>query len=135
MSSHLSTQGLWGFREGLHFPRGHETSRLHVIVTDGTVGKCQMGTQHVSLSPHLLQKPLTQASPCRQQRLRCLAGCLLSGVLFDFAACAPYPGIRRNHRQQRPLEGHHTGILALSPAYISIQLYSTLQPILTPQTV
>lgn len=56
--SHLSTEGLWGFREGLHLPGGHETFRLHVVVTDGAVGKCQMGSQRVSLSPCLLQKSL-----------------------------------------------------------------------------
>lgn len=78
VSSHLSTQGLWSFWEGFHFPRGHGTSGLHVVATDGTVGKCQMGNQHVSLSPLLPHKPLAQASPCRQQRLRCLAVCLLS---------------------------------------------------------
>lgn len=73
-------------------PQRPWTSRLCVVVTDGAVGKCQMENQHVSLSPLLSQKPLAQVSPCSQQRLRCLAVCLLSGVLIDIAANAPCPG-------------------------------------------
>lgn len=92
VSSHISTWGFWGFWDGSYFPRGHGTSRLSKVVTDGDVGKCQMANQHVSLSPLLSQKSLARVSPCSQQRLRCLAVCLLSGVLFDIAAFAPCPG-------------------------------------------
>ena len=75
----------------LFSPRGHETSQLWVGATDGTAGKCQMGKQHVSLSPSLPQKPLAWVTLCCQPRLRCLALCPAPRVLFDIAACAPCP--------------------------------------------
>lgn len=72
-------------------PRGCGTSQIWVGVTDGAAGKCQMGNQHVSLSPSFPQKPLPWVSPCCQPRLRCLALRPAPGVLFDIAACAHCP--------------------------------------------
>lgn len=86
---------------------------------------------HLIFSRSHLPKPLLAASRG--------SGAWLAAFCLEFSLTLllvhPTLGIRRNHRQQRPLEGHHTGILALNPVYISIQLYRTPQPILTPKTV
>lgn len=97
VSSHLSTQGLWGFREGLHLPRGHETSRLRVVVTDGAVGVRwgpSMHPCHLIFSRSHLPKPLLAASRG--------SGVWLAAFCLEFSLTLllvhPTLGIRRNHR-------------------------------------
>lgn len=65
------------------------------------------------------------------------SGAWLSAFCLEFSLTLlllhPALGIMRNHRQQRPLEMHHSGILALNPVYIFIQFHVTPQTILTPK--